>query len=261
MRLESGPAKKESIIQFLIFLALFAYGFYFFYDWKIGYPAKNKAHAIEALPAFLVESDLQDASKAAALYDNFAATPTKDDFDQLVKQIPTALSDVEKVIGRAPDRIREADGTTYSYFLSKTGALVVETRGGRMQPLSAGSWRTWGKTAAEVEMQKYWGFVPILLSLMFFRQFVRARRLRATLDENEMVYGGKRIRYEQITRIDEFHPKGWVDVYYTDESGTEQKLRIDREKIARFDEIIAILSEKKGIENPILVYRRSLDED
>lgn len=259
MQLQSGPAKKESIIQFAIFLFVFAWGLYFFYDWKVGYPKKNRTHAIEALPTFVGDKELQDENKAAALYDSLTEYPTKNDFGELVKTTPKTLADVQAFFDRAPDKVAEKDGGTSSYYLSKTGAVAIETRDGRMQPLTDGSWRTWHKTKDEVQMQFYFAFVPIALSLLFLRNFIRARRLTATLDDEMIVYGDKKIPYTKISRIDRYNPKGWVDVYYLDEAGDEKRLRVDKEKIAKFDEIIAILSEKKGIENPILVYNRELE--
>ncbi len=49
-----------------------------------------------------------------------------------------------------------------------------------------------------------------------------------------------------------FDKKGWVDLVY-DENGAERDIRLDEYHLARFDEVIDAICERKGFRNPLPV--------
>lgn len=256
-RLESGPARTEAMYQLVFFLACVAFGSWFLYDWRIGYPAKNRAEAITKLPAFVEDPKLE----SAPLYDKLDDKPNEADFAKLGKALdatagtPQSIEQVRSFAGE-PELVREEGGRRVEYYLSKTSGLKVEVRDGRVQPIAAAkSWKTWNKSYEETENQKWWGLVPLVLSLMFLRKFLQSVTLRARLDEREMTYGGVTIPYDRIESIQDYSPKGWVDVYYRDPADRRKKLRIDNQKVQKFEEIVDELCRIKGVPNPILEHR------
>lgn len=256
-RVESGPALTEAMYQLVFFVATLALGLWFIYDWKVGYPAKNRVEALTKLPAFVEDPNLN----AEPLYDKLDEKPTQADFEKLAKTLaaadglPRDLAQIEEIVG-PPDFERQEPDRRLVYYLSKTGGLKVELRNGVVQPITAAkSWKTWNKSHEEVENQKWWGLAPIVLSLVFLRKFLQAITLRVRLEENEMVYGGQVIPYSRIESIQDYNPKGWVDVYYRDAADRRKKLRIDNQKVAKFDQVIEELCRIKGVPNPITAAR------
>jgi hypothetical protein len=243
--------------QLAFFVAAVAFGGWFLYDWKIGYPEKNRTEAITKLPAFAEDPSL----KAEELYDKLDEKPNSSDFAKLEKSLAATdgtskdLAQIEAIVGKPDLERRDADRRLF-FYLSKTGGLKVEERNGVVQPITpAKSWKTWNKSHEEVENQKWWGLIPIVLSLLFLRKFLQAITLRARLEENEMVYGGTVIPYSQIESIQDYNPKGWVDVYYRDAANRRKKLRIDNQKIEKFEPLVDELCRIKGVPNPIAAAR------
>lgn len=254
-RLESGPARTDALWQIGIFLAFFAFGLYFLYDWKIGWPKANREHAIADLPKFVQDLKLD----AAGTYGKLGDRPTQDDFDKLCKATagsPPSIDAVHAALGQ-PTLTREVTSQQFEYFLSRTGGAKIEIKDGRVQPFAPGSnWQTWYKSHEQVNNQVYWSLLPFAASLFFLKKLVTAVSLKATLDDKEMVYGGRRVAYDRIESIQDYNPKGWIDVHYRDDANARRKLRIDNEKIARFDEIVARLCAAKNVPNPVEELRR-----
>lgn len=252
IQLESGPARIDKLYWLVVGLAFLAFSLWFLYDGLYGYPAKNAEKAREQL-ATLVESP--EAMK-------LGETPTEEDYQRLVKMAPTRREQVEEVLGKERLPVRELrDGSRrMEYFASKYGMAMVPITEGGMVDARAMDWRTWYKGKSEVQQQFYWAIIPGVLSLYFFYRALKAARLRAVLDEEGMTYGGQRIAYADMTALRDYNRKGWVDLYYR-KNGGERKLRIDNQKIAKFDEITALLSEKKGWENPVQAAEEDEIED
>lgn len=257
MQLKSGPAKTDALWQLGTFVLFLAVSGWFFYDWKVGWPQKNREEAIKALPGRMQQPDLN----ASDFYDQLGDEPTKEQFEQLLASDPDSVNDVDAVLG-APQVTRRDGDAEFRYYASKTGLAMVEVRNGRLQPLSQSqNWSKFYKPKSEVEMQLYWGLVPLLLSFFFLYKFFKARALQVTLDDQALVYDRRRIAYNQITELGPYNPKGLLTVYYTDEAGRAQQLRLDNQKVDKFDEIVGALAQAKGVPNPIMVYRDGAAEE
>ena len=74
-----------------------------------------------------------------------------------------------------------------------------------------------------------------------------------------MTYGGQQIAFADMVALRDYSPKGWIDLYYKS-NGQEKKLRIDNEKIAKFDEIVAALCDVKGWKNEVAAYAQDKAE-
>jgi hypothetical protein len=266
-RIESGPARTDALYHLGTLLFFIGFGTWFLYDWKIGYPESNRARAIEQLHHFIEDKSLQDADKAATLYDGLGDSPTEEQFNRLLEQFaksgaPLDTSAIREKFGE-PSLTREMDdGRKLEFWLSKTGGLKAELKDGRLQPILANkNWRKWYKSHDEVEAQKWFGLVPFVLALYFVYKLVKALTLRASLDDNEFVYGGARIPVSQIESIRDYNPKGWIDVWYLNASNDRRKVRLDNQKIEKFNELVEALCALKGVPNPIAAHQAQREAD
>ncbi len=234
--LESGPAKFDRNYWLVVCVVFVAVAAYFFYDGAVGYRKQNIAEAKRQLLSW-VDGPVE-----------FGEIPSKDDYDAMLKAGPQSAAEVHKLLGQ-PVRPKPgvADGT--ELFISAYGMATVPIRNGRVD-LAQSHWYAWGKSKEEIRNQYYWGLLVILAVVYFLVRAVRAARLRATIDEDGMTYGGRRIAFADMKDLRDYSRKGWVDLYYRD-GEREQRLRIDNQKIAKFEEIIALLCERKGFDNPL----------
>jgi hypothetical protein len=242
MRLESGPARTDMLWVLGYTLLCLGMGGWFLYDWKIGYPAKNRAEATRVLTQQMNQLEPRQTPPA-----ELPSRPRKSDFDAFTKSDKRAAEEVNHFLG-APMFERSESGVTTRYYVSEFGMAAIPFRSG-LAELSDKSWRNWYKSDDEIEVQKCLGAGCILLGLYFVYRVYRAATLHVTLDESEMVYGGQRIPTSAMKRLVDYSPKGWVDLYY-DAGAGERKLRLDNQKVEKFDEIIETLCAIKGFPDP-----------
>ncbi len=84
--------------------------------------------------------------------------------------------------------------------------------------------------------------------------------LRVVIDEEGMTYAAKRIPFEAMTALRDYNRKGWVDLYYRTDAG-QKRLRLDNQKVAKFDEIAEVICQAKNFENPITAYHKQVEEE
>jgi hypothetical protein len=239
MKLESGPAAYDRNYYLIFLILCLGLGGYFLYDFKIGYPNKNREHAQKQLTPLL-----------GADYDVSALPlePTKPIFTDLVKSKPATAAAIHEKLGD-PLTIRPSEtGETVEYFVSLYGMGVVPVLAGKPD-LEKANWITWNKTKEEIALQFWCALICFAVALYVLSRVYRAARLRAVIDDEGMTYGAKRIAFASMDRLCDYSPKGWVDLYYK-HGPQERKLRIDNQKIRKFHEIIDALCEAKGFEDP-----------
>lgn len=244
MRLESGPAKAERnwrLVQSAVFVA---FALYFVYDGAIGYPNKNRKKAAQELANPTTFNN-------AVRWEDLGETPTLDEFQRLLQERPSSAEGVHAILG-LPQHTAQKDGATAEYFVSRYGFGVVRYEKGTIKA-TAQDWHTWDKTRAQTVGQYYWALVPGLLSLVFLRKLVQAVTLRVIVDDEGLVYAGRRIGFDRMVALKDYNPKGWIDLYYK-AGNREQKLRLDNEKVARFDEIVDLICQTKGFDNEVKEY-------
>lgn len=239
MRLESGPAAYDRNYHLIILVGCLALAAYFYYDYTIGYVKKNLA---EARKQFMAHgwSDVDLAT--------LKPTPTKPNFDALVESQPTELAQVHEKLGEPFKREDSGSGIPVEYFASTYGMVTVPTFKGRIDPARM-KWTLWAKSKDEIRMQLYCAIFALVVALYFLYRTYRAATLRAVIDDDGMTYGGQRIPFDDMARLCDYSRKGWVDLYYQ-RGPQERRLRIDNQKIRRFDEIIDTLCEVKGFPDP-----------
>ena len=252
MILESGPAKAERNWQLLRTFIFLGFALYFAYDGVIGYARANRSAATQKLGA-------PEPFGGQVRYDDLGETPTKADFEALLRSKPTNQEQVHEALG-APTFTSGSD----EYFMSRYGYAKISVKNGRAT-LSPTDWMTWFKDKSQVQEQFYFAIIPALPGLYFLWRLFKAVTLRVTIDDEGMVYAGQRIPFDNMVALRDYSPKGWIDLYYKLGEG-EKKLRLDNEKVKLFDEIVAALCTAKGFRNEVQEYaekkaREEAEED
>jgi hypothetical protein len=247
MRLESGPAAYERNYYAIFLLLCLGLGGYFIYDYTIGYPNKNLEEAQKRLARLPEPPDRLDV-------DNLPGEPTKPTFDALFQAGPTDPEVVHQQLG-PPYHIFREGRRTVEYFASRYGLATVTVIGGRVDPKGM-KWTTWYKTKEEIRLQLYCALAACAFGLYVLYRVYRAATLHAVIDAEGLTYGTRRIPFDAMRRLCDYNRKGWVDLYY-EVGGQERRLRIDNQKIRKFDEIIDALCEAKGFDDP----RPPVEED
>ncbi len=240
MRLESGPANGDRnyfLLATVVCLGMFGW---FIYDGALAWPAKNLEEARKQLTTVLGES-----IDAAALPEQ----PFKNQYDALLASKPTTIEEVRAALGEPLRRKDVAAGEVVEYFASRYGMATVPIVQGRLAAERM-SWKTWSKTRDEVVGQFYWALIPLALAFYCLYRLYQALSLRVRIDEHGMTYAGQQIAFANMTALRDYSPKGWIDLYHTGPGG-ERKLRLDNQKVQKFDEIIGILCQVKGFANPL----------
>ncbi len=232
-RIESGPARTDALWQ-LVRAALFlGFAAWFLYDGAVRYPQKNQAAAEAALQARPFDGKLKFAE--------LGEKPTKDEFAELLKAKAT-LAQLREKLG-LPNFTEGGD----EYYITRYGY-------GRLSPAAGGGqWVKWpngGKDKEEITAQFYWAIVPVPIGLWFLYRLIKAATLKVAVDEEGLTYGGQRIALADIVALRDYSPKGWIDLYHK-VGDKEVKLRLDNEKVLRFDELVDAICQGKGFRNEV----------
>ncbi len=239
MRLESGPARTDTLWNAGVLIACVALAGWFFYDWRVGYPKANREIAQRRLAELLGRAD--------RVPDPLPDKPTKDDFVRLQKRKVSDLREVRRLLGEPLTTKRDA-GRQIDYYASAYGLGMVPHVGNRVF-IEEIRWDKWEHTYAEIQQQYWCALIALLFGAYFAWRTFRSATLRVVLDDDGIVYAGKRIQWDAVERLDNYSPKGWVDLFYQ-LNGREHKIRLDNQKVARFDEIIDAICERKGFADP-----------
>lgn len=236
MRLESGPAARERNWWLISTIACVAFSLYFLYDHKIGWPDANRAdakkHFAPLVPDFEPGESPTDAD-LKALADPQAKTP----------------EDVHAKLGEPMHRSREGNELIERYA-SIYGYAEIRYRFGRVVPESLKKWNNWAHSKEQIDSQLWWALVPGLFAIYTLCRFIQAATLRVVIDDDGMKYGKQNVPFAKMTDLSDYSPKGWVDLYHT-ARGAERRLRLDNQKIAKYDEIVETICQAKGFKNPV----------
>ena len=247
MQLESGPAAYDRNYNLVIMLVGVFLGAYFLYDYQIGYPKKNLEAARKALAPLLgVENVPQTLSETPTQPETQARVA---ELSELAKTKPINADDVRQAFGQPLFTMPDEDGSgTLEHFVSAYGMARVPIVRGRVDPKQI-YWMPWEKSKEEIRLQLYCALIAFVIGLFVLRRVYKAATLRALIDDEGMTYAGRRIPFENMVRLCDYNLKGWIDLYYR-HGPQERKLRIDNQKVRKFDEIIETLCEAKGFEDP-----------
>lgn len=246
MTIVSGPAKAEPLWQLVRTVLFLGFAGWFVLDGAVLWPNKVVSEARKELQK-------PEPWQGKLNYDDLPATPTNAEFERLRGSGATTADQVAQLLG--PPTFERPDGRTrvLRYYVSKWGYAVISFDNGRPD-LAGAAWKDWYKTPSDIQGQFYWALIPALPGLYFLWLLIKAVTLKVVLDDEGLIYAGKRIPFDAMTGLRGYSPKGLIDLTYT-EGGVEKRLRFDNEKFALFDEIVAAICEKKGFINEIEAYR------
>ncbi|MEW6250796.1 MAG: hypothetical protein AB1716_09120 [Planctomycetota bacterium] len=239
MRVESGPARTDRNWQIVRFVLFFGFTVFFIYDGLVRWPNQNRAAAARAL-------QLRPFEGRGLTVDALAEQPTESDFENMQRAAPRTAEDVHRLLGKPAF----TEGTD-EYYVSRYGFGRVSVRDGAVS--ASEQWRKWpdgGRSKAEIQGQFYWAIIPGIFALYFLWKLYKAATLRVTVDDEGLVYAGQRIAFTAMVSLRDYSPKGWIDLYYK-AGEREARLRLDREKIALFDDVIDALCQAKGFPNQV----------
>ena len=246
--LESGPAKTDRLYWLIVGLIFLGYAGWCVYDGAVRYYQHNRADAEKYLQRW------------TSLPVDFSRRFTEDDFNRVKASDPTRELIHQEFGPPLPPKKQDLAPPDAERFASIFGVVTVPlARTGRIIPQEM-NWQKWKHRPDDIRMQYYMAVGVGLIALLLLYRAYKAARLHAVIDEEGMTYGGKRIAFADMVSLRDYNPKGWVDLYYRTDAG-EKKLRIDNQKIARFDEIAELICQKRGFQNPIQTSDEAQDED
>ncbi len=238
MKLEAGSPTASKLYWVVATAVLLGAAGWFLYDWKIGYPAENMEEARKHLS--------MDASEDPAITAEF----TREDFQALKAADPNGLPPLERInqtLGQPRKQETRPDGAVAHLYVSRYGMAIAEVRGGRV---TAFNWHPFKHTQAQIQTQFYFALLLLAAALFVAYKLIRTLTMRVTLDDERMTYGGTRVAYADMTGFSGFSPKGWVDLNYR-AGGSTRKLRLDNQRVEKFEEIVSTIAAKANIENPL----------
>lgn len=257
--LESGPAKTDRYYWLIVGLVFAAYAAWCICDGSFRYYDQNRKQAEEQLLQRGIEGPYNlDKSITLDGFNQLRATP---DLNRV--QVRAAFGEplhTRRQRDDAPGR-GFADVVDAECYASLYGMVVIliDPATGRVDKRHM-EWQAWEHSPDDIRMQFYMAALIGLVALYFLYRAYKAATLRAVIDDEGLTYGGARIAFTDMVSLQDYNPKGWVDLYHQ-VGGRRKRLRIDNQKIARFAEIVELLCEKKGLENPVQAAQAEPEDD
>lgn len=230
--------------RYLLYMAmLLGFSGWFAYDAYIKYPAKNLAWAAQAMPerpadlekrvdARVNKKNIQALESAAKGAVGFTVT-------QVAEQIgPPALVHTDPVKGEQ------------HWFVGPACYVVATVRGGRLEEIKSVESKDY--TASSILGQKLFALITLVAGLIFGLRLLSIIRTRVVLDEAGLRYNRTRIAWEEMSglRAADYAGKGWLDIEFH-RDGATRTFRLDSFHIARCDEIVTAICERKGFPSPL----------
>lgn len=251
MLLESGPALKDRLYNTIFMIALVAYAGWCYYDGTYRYFDLNRAEAKKTLTPLVGEGNIP-ATLGRAI--------TRDTQTFLRTRIPALDSPraIQDALAVAPiHEKRSADGQLEAqYYVSDFGMITVPVTHDSVDPAKI-EFQKWKYEPLDLTMQFGMMYLVLVVAALFGWRALNGTLLRATIDEQELRYGKKRIPIKSIKRLSDYSPKGLVTLVFEDAAGRLQKLRLDDQKILKFQEIIDVICNLRGFADP----RKKADAD
>jgi len=251
MHIESGPTTERIVRTSLLVAMVVVFAIWFSYDGWIGYPKVNYKDHIDQFP--VQEQEAVRTESARRVYENIQ--------ENIIPALEKALREptlaeqkaaIEAVVGGPPSY--ETDQSLY-YFGPAYRVKIPVWQVGSIKVVGQQT----PKSRADILGQQVIAGVLGVFALGLIWFLLRVVRTRLKLDDIGLTFKGKGpIAWDDMIDLDtsRFNEKGWVDLIYNDH-GTQRKLRLDEYHIARFEDVIDAICEKKGFENPLPVEEES----
>lgn len=248
MTFEAGTPRGSKLYLIVVTAVCLILSAYFFYHgglthpwfnlpWDTSYPQRNIDAALVQLTGIVPGRP------------TFGEHPQDEDYRALLAAKPATRQEVQERMGTPAHSATAADGTTTDYYVSLYGLVRATSAGGRLVENGL-SWTPWGKSKSEMTVQIWCGIASGLIGLFFAYKAFRAAQLRVVVDDTGMTYDGRRIEFAAVRALTGYNPKGWIDVEH-EQGGTVARLRLDNQRVERFDDIVAAICAARGFPNPI----------
>lgn len=244
VRLESGPATSDRNFFLLLTVLFLGYFGWCLYDGFYAWPQANLREARKELDRLGVQVDKIQ----------FDEQPIEPDFRMLKQSPPRSEAELTERLGE-PDFDKFEEGQRSVYFVSSYGMLKVPVATNGDIDASKASWQTWYKTKDQIGQQFYF-LSPIVLALAAYVAFraVQAMRLKVVIDDDGLHYGARFIPWKSMTALQDYKKKGLCTLVYRQNDQT-RTLRLDSYKIAKFEQVVDVIVQGKGFEDPRHVER------
>ncbi len=245
MQIESGPTGERKVRTLLLFLMVAVFSAWFAYDGWVGYPRSNYNEHLGQLT-----KEERESVGELPVY----PTVNKAKWESGVKAVKEASASQRRSVLEALFEAKPSyENAEAMYYFGPAYRVKVSLRDGFPGDPMIGSPAT--KSETSIEWQLYLGAVLAVVSVYLLWFVLRVVRTHLVLDDTGLTYSGRGpIRWDQMKQLDisRFADKGWVDLLY-DDNGAEGRVRLDEYHLARFDDIIDEICERKGFENPLPV--------
>ncbi|HOJ76235.1 MAG TPA: hypothetical protein PLV57_20320 [Phycisphaerae bacterium] len=242
MRIESGTT-TEHRVRLGIFLGMcVVFAAYFAYDGFWGYPAKN------------LEWARQNINVPAELKANLQTNPKVLTAELRKIQPGMTEAEVEALLGK-PAVVVEGEGLFAAkdhWYVGPAACARITLADGKVRdevkPLE-----NIQKSESDIQLQKILGAILGVVSIGVGIYYIRINTMKTVVDDTGLTSKGRHVSWDAMTGLDtsDYDRKGWLDLVYRDADGREDTVGLDSYHIARFDEIIGAVCERKGFESPL----------
>lgn len=249
MNFRSGAAAYDRNYNLVFCVLGFALAAYFYYDYEIGYIAKNRAEAKKVLVPQLADTGVTFPEDG-----QLGAHPTQPEYKALVEQEggpPREMSAVREALGEPlfskPTQIADRPGLLTA-FVSDYGMAQIEHVGDTVVWQNS-KWIKWDKTKGEIDQQWYFMWLCVAFGAAFGYRTYRAATLTVEINDEGMRYAGKWVPKDSMRRLTDYSEKGLCNLFY-DVGAGEQRIRFDNQKVRDFEGVIDALIALKGFDDP-----------
>ncbi|MCL2329881.1 MAG: hypothetical protein FWC56_01095 [Phycisphaerae bacterium] len=255
MQIVSGTTTEHRVRLGLFLIMCLFFAAYFGYDGYHGYAAKNlewaKYNVLKLDPNIRQEQKDQVQTNPKVLIHAIATLQQQASQGTVVTE-----NEIQALLGKPalimPVPAQEGSGQNWWYVGPAAAGKLHMVDGKLQSPPNASEWKAPNKSEGDILLQQRIAIGLGLLSIGVAIHYIRIMTMKTVLDESGLQAKGHQVAWEEMTGLDtsEYRKKGWLDVLYRHD-GDEDQVRLDNYHIARFDDIVKTICERKGFENPI----------
>lgn len=247
MRIESTVAKRALMRQGIVVVVLLAFGTWFGWDGWVGYPTKNMNEAKGNFPVVPAGDVPQYGAVTAESAKDFQSQIGVDPARQITLTNLTRTWNKPAYLGAADAAGATSPGSPRVAFFVGTYGWAKATLAG--DGVTHIEWRDADKDYSAIAVQKLLASllaVGAMIPLGILLSYMSGKYILD--DEGLTLPGNRRVLYNQMTAIElaDLQKRGIVRLTYQNDKGQQAVAVLDEEKIAKFEEIVLNICEKKG---------------
>lgn len=237
----TGERKTRLVIFSLLFLG---FGVYSMYDYVKGYPEANVTELRQKLPP---------TDKALTIVPGEKVS--KATVESLRARLKTGTVSRQEVIDLLGEPVLEQGGALY--FIGRAVFCKVAVKDGNaVAPRTDAEERDFAQESnkhkeAEVDQQRTMGIITLAVGALGLIQLIRVSVFKVVVDDAGLAYGGRRIAWNAIEKLDvsDCRKKGRVTIEFKDGDEADV-LKLDDYKVKDFRGVVTAICLKKGLADP-----------